>query len=419
MDVNYIVERLRLRFPLFGHILVNLNFIYDDKVVIAPAFTDGKNVYYTNSFIEDYNDYEKEFIFAHEIFHIVLFHLFRNIGRDQELLNYVADGIINQLLIQARMIPPKDLVLIEDALNYSVEELYMKYLPKINEIKKWMSENTYHIKMTELMEQLNKVFEEHYQDDLEDLMNDNEKIKNELVSEYQENLRRNAEKSYSKFGLSHKLKAEYVGKAQALLHWQQLLQSNIKTPDESTISFYEVEMDGIIHKEVKQNDLEFESEIIIDTSASMDEWKIKAILRECKNILATSSLKVGFCDHRFYGFVEVNSEDDIDNLDILGRGGTNLELMAESFSPHADNKIVITDGDGIFSKEHPEVLYIIINSYLPFWLDPNWKPDSYFSRYCLDMVPDLKSLRIVFINEKDIPKYDNKTKRLALTRNKS
>ena len=63
----------------------------------------------------------------------------KNKNKNEELLNYIEDAWINQLLIKLGLIPPKGVVLIDDALNYSIDEFYEMYLPRISEIKEWIN----------------------------------------------------------------------------------------------------------------------------------------------------------------------------------------------------------------------------------------------------------------------------------------
>lgn len=382
MEINSIIRKLLLRYPLFGNVIVNLDFKFTNKSVPAPAFTDGRCVFYKQSFIDDYSDDEKEFIIAHEIFHIVLSHLFRNIGRDSDLLNYVEDGIINQLLVRDGLTMPEGLVNIPEALDYSVEELYMKYLPQLQQIKKWMRANTYHMEIADLEEWLNEI----YNKDLQDLMNENSSLRNELLGDFQEELKKQAQ--YGSMTLGMEFPNVNVGRTTPLIYWKELLKENIITPDEITTAFYEVEMDGIIRKEGEPNTSYSESEIIIDTSSSMSMQKIKVILRECKNILSSSQIKVGFCDTKFYGWNYIRNDTDIDNLHIIGGGGTNFHIMAESFSNDVDNKIVITDGECTFPENCSDILWIVINYCLPFRLSTN---------------SSKKDINYVFIDEEDIP----------------
>lgn len=382
MEINNIVKKLLVRYPLFGNVIANLQFCFSSDLVPAPAYTNGKCIFYKQEFIDDYTDEEKEFIIAHEIFHIILSHLFRNVGRDPDLLNFVEDAIINQLLVRDGLTMPKGVVDIPDALDYSVDELYMKYLPKLKEIKEWMNANTYHMEMTELEEWVNEM----YNKDLEELMDENSAIRNDLLDDCEEQLKINANESQISLGIE--FPSVNVGKAKALLDWVDLLKNSIITPDESTTSFYEVEMDGIIRKEEKPTESYNESEIIVDSSGSMKMPKIKAILRECKNILFASHIKVGFFDTEFYGWHEIKNEADIDNLQIVGRGSNDFVKMAESFSDNVDNKIIITDGEWVYPDKCPDVLWIIFNDLLPDHFDPD-----FFK----------KNINYIFIDTKDIP----------------
>lgn len=390
MEINKIIKNVLLRYPLFGNIIANLKVQHSKDVVSAPAFTDGGTIYYKDEFITEYNDSEKEFIISHEIFHIVLSHLFRNIGRDSDLLNYVEDAIINQLLIRSGLTMPEVAVYIEDALDYSVDELYMKYLPHIKQIKQWMGENTYHMELSQLNEQLNEMLEQIYNKDLQSLMSDNQSIRNEMLKDYAGKLKQDAkdvQKVFGKLGLGLEFPGVSVGKSAPLLHWKDLLKKSLVIPEELVTSFYEVQMDGIIKKEGKPDEEDSESEIIVDSSGSMDIQTIKAILRECKNILSVSHIKVGFCDVDFYGWNEIRTYEDIDKLKIIGRGGTDFDNMANSFSAGVDNKIVITDGWCTFPKDRPDILWIIIN----------YELSTYIKSELIE-----KDVNYIFINEKDI-----------------
>ena len=391
MEINDIIKKLLLRYPLFGNVIANLEFKFTKEPVPAPAFTNGKCIFYKQEFIDDFSNDEKEFIIAHEILHIVLNHLFRNIGKDKDLLNYVEDAIINQLLVKDGLTMPKGLVNIPDALDYSTEELYMKYLPKLDQIKEWMNENTYHVEMSELEEWMDQL----YNKDLQDLMNENSNLRNELLKDFQEELEKQAKIGNMALGIE--FPSVKVGKSMPILNWKELLEASLICHSETITSFYEVEMDGVMKKEEKPDYSDSESEIIIDSSGSMDMQKVKVILRECKNILSVSQVKVGFCDTKFYGWKNINCDADIDNLHIIGRGGTDFEEMANSFSKNIDNKIVLTDGYCDFPLNRPDILWIIINYDLPIYLD-----EKYY--------PSVKDVNYIFINEKDISEpYKEKT----------
>ena len=70
-----------------------------------------------------------------------------------------------------------------------------------------------------------------------------------------------------------------------------------------------------------------ETEIVLDTSGSINEVFLKNFLRECKNILQHTKLKVGCFDTEFYGFHEIRTEEDIEKMRLEGGGGTTLSLL--------------------------------------------------------------------------------------------
>lgn len=375
MEIQDIINKLLLRFPLFGSVIVNLKFELVKSLVPADAYTDGETVFFKESLFEDYTEDEREFIVAHEIMHIVLSHVFRNIGRDPDLCNFVEDAIINQLLVRCGMTMPEGAVNVEDALLYSAEELYMKYLDKIDEIREWMQANTYHI----LMDKLSDLFEKMYSNDLNELMDANEELKEGLLDDIEDDMLRKIQTMNIPAELI--LPAVPYGKAPALAEWQSILRKSIQSNSKSTVRFYEFEMDGVLRKEYKEDYEHSVSEVVIDTSGSMSIKKIKVVLRECKNILKCGELRVGFCDALFYGWHNIRSESDIDELEIKGRGGTDFSVMASSFSPMAENKIVLTDGGGIFPKNRPDILWIILASRDTFEYFKTANPSMKYANY--------------------------------------
>lgn len=379
MEINSIIEKLLIRYPLFGNVIVNLKFKLTKENVNAPAFTDGGNIFYKQEFIDEYSERDKEFIIAHEIFHIVLRHIFRNVGKDLDLLNFVEDAIINQLLVRDGLVIPDGGVDVEDALNYSVEELYMRFLPRLDEIKEWVNENTYHIEMTNLDDFVEKMFG----DNLSDIMSQNSSIRSDILGDFKNELKNLAA---GKWTNGEEVVLGDVGSSSPLISWKELLRANLNSPEEVITLFYEVEMDGIIRREEKSDPSFAESEIIIDSSGSMNIEELKIVLCECKNILKDSKLKVGFCDTKFYGFIDVHNKSDLDKISIRGRGGTNFGVMVESFSKNALNKIIITDGCSVFPKDDKGVFWIIMGYYLSPSLELHFKDKGNY----------------MFINEDDV-----------------
>lgn len=88
-----------------------------------------------------------------------------------------------------------------------------------------------------------------------------------------------------------------------------------------------------------------ETEILLDTSGSVSETLLRNFLRECKNILANSKVKVGCFNTEFHGFTELRRVEDIDNMSFPIGGGTDFNAAVEAFSRRVPNKIIFTDGE--------------------------------------------------------------------------
>lgn len=87
-----------------------------------------------------------------------------------------------------------------------------------------------------------------------------------------------------------------------------------------------------------------ETEILLETSGSVSEVLLKKFLRECKNILENSKVKVGCFNTEFHGFTELKKPEDIDNMRFPIGGETDFDVAVEAFSRKATNKIIFTDG---------------------------------------------------------------------------
>ena len=102
-----------------------------------------------------------------------------------------------------------------------------------------------------------------------------------------------------------------------------------------------------------------ETEIVLDTSGSINETLLKNFLRECKNILQHSRLKVGCFDTKFYGFHEIRTEEDIENMRFEGGGGTNFDVAVGAFSRRVENKIIFTDGYAYMPDMPLDAIWIV------------------------------------------------------------
>ena len=85
------------RMPFYGDIVMNLDFVEDGN--IPTACTDGMKVYYNPKFMSAKPVDEQNYIYMHEIMHIILEHCSsRRKGKNHEIFNIAADIVVNSLL---------------------------------------------------------------------------------------------------------------------------------------------------------------------------------------------------------------------------------------------------------------------------------------------------------------------------------
>ena len=134
-----------------------------------------------------------------------------------------------------------------------------------------------------------------------------------------------------------------IGTAKPLIDWRYVLREAIKYDVDWSYKNATLE-DGVVSANLEEQPMP-ETEIVLDTSGSINEVLLKNFLRECKNILQHTKLKVGCFDTEFYGFHEIRTEEDIEKMQFEGGGGTDFDVAVGAFSRRVENKIIFTDGE--------------------------------------------------------------------------
>ena len=148
-----------------------------------------------------------------------------------------------------------------------------------------------------------------------------------------------------------------IGYSKPIMDWRYVLREATKNEVDWSYRNATIE-EGVITPHLE--DIPFaEPEILLDTSGSIDENLLKNFLRECKNILQHSRLKVGCFDTKFYGFNEIRDENEIDNMKFVGGGGTSFDAAVEAFSNRVENKIIFTDGEANMPKKPVDAIWIV------------------------------------------------------------
>jgi predicted metal-dependent peptidase len=90
---------LLLRASFFGNLATRLKLVNADEWC-STAATDGRNFYYNSRFIKMLRPKELEFLFGHEVLHVVYDHFGRRNERDPQLWNVANDFAVNGDLVK-------------------------------------------------------------------------------------------------------------------------------------------------------------------------------------------------------------------------------------------------------------------------------------------------------------------------------
>ena len=377
MNIDSIKRRLLVKYPFFGSVVANSNFIAEPA--IETAGTDGTTIYYNPNFIESITNEEQTFVFAHEICHIAFNHIFRSEGKDKELWNIATDSIINAFLKQDGLPMVEGGVDIPDAINYDAEEMYKKLLEEKKQQKQQdvghdthsMWDNAIKKKRQEqqsqsqqLDEKQNEEQEKKRNEEIKKLTELGEKEafkQNKIARKKQlEELREAlASKSHGHGSITNSERRNItdIGMSEPLIDWRRLLKEAVKYDVDWSYRNAGIE-DGVVTAYLEEMPRP-ETEIVLDTSGSINETLLRNFLRECKNILQTSKVKVGCFDTQFYGFAEIKDVSDIDNLKFYGGGGTDFDVAINAFTRRVENKIIFTDGYADMPSTPIDAIWIV------------------------------------------------------------
>lgn len=148
-----------------------------------------------------------------------------------------------------------------------------------------------------------------------------------------------------------------IGTGPPLIDWRLLLRDSINYGVDWSFTNATLE-DGIVRPALEERPMP-ETEIVLDTSWSVEEDLLRNFLRECKNILQLSKVRAGCFDTVFYGFRDIRTEKDIEDMTFEGGGGTDFDTAVEAFSLRVDNRIIFTDGEADMPKTPLNAIWMV------------------------------------------------------------
>lgn len=440
-DIDSIKRKLLIKYPTFGSVIANLEFVEDKKLPVFGA-TDGKSVFYNPLLMKTQTINQQICILAHEVGHVAFDHIYRSEGRKHREWNIATDAVLNANFKKDGLELYDDAVDIPEAINYDAEEMYNKLLEEKKKQEQQSQQGNQEQQGSQgsqgqqnsqdnqeqqgsqgSQEQQNSQNnqgqqKQESQQEETDVGNDThslwdkaieerkreqqketekkeqeqrqtkkkEKTEKAVGKEQEEKEKREAEEK-SKFAeqgeretfkqnkierrkqlqeLSRELankssheagdgiqregkKLSDIGIANPLIDWRKLLRQAIRYDEEYTRKNARMR-NGYFRHRLEQLPMP-EAEILLDTSGSVSEVLLKNFLRECKNILDNSKVKVGCFNTEFHGFTELKKPEDIDNMIFPIGGGTDFNAAVEAFSRKAPNKIIFTDGEAPMPRE--------------------------------------------------------------------
>ena len=402
-DIEALKRKMLVKYPFFGSVVAGVK--YKEERSVGTAGTDGKTIYYNPDFLEKLSTDEQTFIFAHEVCHIAFNHILRSEGKNPQIWNTATDAVINQFLKRDGLKMVEGGVDIADAVNYDAQQLYNKMMQEQQQnqrgsgngqqdqnkeqqdvghdthslwedaVKKHKEERakTSEKKESLLDRLLNRKKEEQpkekteiekKQEELEEMGEKDAFKKNRDEKKQQlEELKQAIAKQASTPGTSTNRDIRTVsdiGTAKPLIDWRYILREAITYDVDWSYKNATLE-DGVLTANLEEIPTP-ETEIVLDTSGSINEILLKNFLRECKNILQQSRVKVGCFDTEFYGFHDIRTEEDIESMKFEGGGGTDFDVAVNAFSRRVENKIIFTDGEASMPDMPIDAIWIVFGN---------------------------------------------------------
>jgi predicted metal-dependent peptidase len=350
---------LLLRHSFFGNLATRMKLVNADEWC-ATAATDGITFYYNSRFIKMLKPKEIEFLFGHEVLHVVYDHMGRRGERDPQMWNIADDYAVNADLKRHHV----------GQFITTVPCLYeTKYDGKpAEEIYDDLMKNVKKINIDDLIEQL---LDDHM--DGEDGDNDGEegndgekkgkgKRPKQMTPEERERARQeikqaiiSAAQSAEAGTLPKSVERLIQQHTNPVMPWRELIQTNLTSAIRTDYSWMRPSrrswhMDAIMPGMTPGEEIDVV--VAIDMSGSISNKQAQAFLGEIGGMMSSfDGYKVHvFCfDTETYNPKDFHSDnmDLIENYEVMGGGGTDFDCIFTYLKESAiepKRLIVFTDG---------------------------------------------------------------------------
>lgn len=406
-NLEEIKNKMLVKYPFFGSIISNVTF--NETKGIETAATNGEEIVYNEDFMNTLSINDQIFVLAHETMHIAFNHIKRGNNKNHGVWNIATDAVINAFLKKDGFDVKEDFVYYEDAIDYNAEQYYEKlmkdYKDKQNEqnqnngnqnnsdgndsmsnehsnssheywykpfdkgikkdIEKASKEESKEKSETSSngeeqddkgkKEELEKAVDEISKKDEKEAFDENKKQKKEALKKLRDELVKQSQAGNTT--TSDIIEPLDIGEATKYIDWRLLLKEAVNLDVDWSYENATIE-EGVVTPHIEEI-MKPEAEIVLDTSYSVNKQLLINFLKECKNIISTSRVKVGCFDTKFYGFQEVRNEKEIEKLEFKGGGGTDFNIAVNAFSKRVENKIIFTDGCATMPDKNVDAIWVV------------------------------------------------------------
>ena len=323
-DLNETQSNILEKYPEWHELMDVVEF--RNTPTADPTGYSGRTVYYNSRAMRQFPQAAQAYLIAQQLMHIQLAHRQRGRGKDPRIWDLACAAVVNEMLLADGFEPPVNIFRQKDAKELSAEEVYEVLYEKAERDDPALSEED---KQGEQSDTTYVVM-----------------LQKEGVNKQAGDLQGAQDRDIEDPGL-----------AKAVAGLADLLEPSFQL-DYDWFPADRIR-DGILIEQFRPYPVPH-AEILLDTSASIDEDLLRAFVRGVREILQEDAVvRVGCFDTDFYGFQEIHSEKDISKLEIKGAGGTNFETAVRAFTGDAETKIVFTDGYADMPETRCDAIWLV------------------------------------------------------------
>ena len=343
MKVSRGSTRLVIKFPFYGSVCLRVNVKPDASV--STMATDGKSILWSPDWVDTIDQEETVGTLAHEVLHIVLKHPLRRGSRDPLLWNIATDFAINQILVDAGFKLPEGALIDPQYKGLTAEAIYDR-LPQD-------AKEQYGNAVIGEVKDAKK-------DDGSD-MSEAEVKQMEADIDATIMMAATGAKTVGKLPAFAKDLIKEMQRSQ--VDWRDVMRRFIGGDQPDDYSFRKPQkkmyhMTGIISPSIEKIGAG-DVVIGIDTSLSVCKRELSFFLGEINAIsedLKPRSITVITCDARVQTVTRYEQGEEIQMIEIGGRGGTLVKPVFDYIEEHqlpVDNMVYLSDLEIFDYPEHP------------------------------------------------------------------